>query len=242
VSALRPAYKNRKEVFKMMASEQNLEPKVYQGQFGEFTVTDSDRRDVVIYRAALMVAALCFGGGGILFLWQAGEVNNGVLHLLTLLYGIFCLALGVALAKIHIYLAALHKALQAFWAIGCVSVIALAFVYRHEPLAIAIYQNPITLLGVGFTFVALTGIFFKEAFCFNRAETKVLTVLVPFLLLGHMIGQISVEWERILLAAWIVLFLVFAVRKVIQAIPPDIGDKSVFAYLKAQKNQLQTNT
>jgi Uncharacterized integral membrane protein (DUF2301) len=35
--------------------------------------------------------------------------------------------------------------------------------------------------------------------------------------------------------------LVFAARKVIQSIPPDIGDKSVFAYLKAQKNQLQTN-
>ncbi|NJM28252.1 MAG: DUF2301 domain-containing membrane protein [Pseudanabaena sp. RU_4_16] len=225
----------------MMASEQKLEPKVYQGQFGEFTVTDSDRRDVAIYRAALMVAALCFGGGGIAFLWQAGEVNNSVLHLLSVLYGIFCIALGIALAKIHIYLAVLHKALQAFWAIGCVSAIALAFVYRHEPLAIAIYQNPIALLGVGFTFVALTGIFFKEAFCFNRAETKLLTVLVPFLLLGHMIGKLSVEWERILLAAWIVLFLVFAVRKVIQEIPPDIGDKSVFAYLKAQKNQLPTN-
>jgi uncharacterized integral membrane protein len=225
----------------MMASEQNMKQTVYQGQFGEFTVTDSDRRDVVIYRAALMVAALCFGGGGIAFLWQAGEVNNGLMHLLSLLYGIFCLALGVALAKIHIYLAVLHKALQAFWAIGCVSAIALAIVYRPEPLAIAIYQNPITLLGVGFTFVALTGIFFKEAFCFNRTETKLLTVLVPFLLLGHMIGQLPVAWERMLLTAWIVLFFVFALRKVIQAIPPDIGDKSVFAYLKAQKNQFQTN-
>jgi uncharacterized integral membrane protein len=38
-----------------------------------------------------------------------------------------------------------------------------------------------------------------------------------------------------LLALWALLFLVFAVRKVIQPIPPDIGDKSVFAYLEQQR-------
>ncbi|WP_019498690.1 DUF2301 domain-containing membrane protein [Pseudanabaena sp. PCC 6802] len=224
----------------MNASKQNnMESQVYQGQFGEFTITGSDRRDVVIYRAALAVAALCFSSGGLLFLWQADGVDVNVLHLLTWLYGLFCIALGVALAKIHIYLAALHKALQAFWLIGCISSIALVFTNR-EPLAIAVYQNPTMLLGIGFTFAALTGIYFKEAFCFNRSETKILTVLVPFLLLGHMSGMLSVTWERILLATWIALFLVFAFRKVIQAIPPDIGDKSVFAYLKEQKNSVAT--
>jgi uncharacterized integral membrane protein len=34
---------------------------------------------------------------------------------------------------------------------------------------------------------------------------------------------------------WAVLFLIFAVRKVIQPIPPDIGDKSVFEYLRTRK-------
>jgi uncharacterized integral membrane protein len=29
--------------------------------------------------------------------------------------------------------------------------------------------------------------------------------------------------------------MVFALRKVMQPIPPDIGDKSVFAYLKQQR-------
>jgi uncharacterized integral membrane protein len=41
--------------------------------------------------------------------------------------------------------------------------------------------------------------------------------------------------ERALLALWAVLFLVFAGRKVVQEIPPDIGDKSVFDYLKKGK-------
>jgi uncharacterized integral membrane protein len=48
---------------------------------------------------------------------------------------------------------------------------------------------------------------------------------------------LAIGWERGLLAAWAVLFLVFAVRKLIQAIPPDIGDKSVFAYLQARSQQ-----
>jgi uncharacterized integral membrane protein len=35
-----------------------------------------------------------------------------------------------------------------------------------------------------------------------------------------------------MLLVWAGLFLVFAFRKAIQAIPPDIGDKSVFEHLK----------
>jgi uncharacterized integral membrane protein len=34
---------------------------------------------------------------------------------------------------------------------------------------------------------------------------------------------------------WAILFIIFALRKVLQPIPPDIGDKSVFDYLKRQK-------
>ncbi|HEY9648841.1 MAG TPA: DUF2301 domain-containing membrane protein, partial [Chroococcidiopsis sp.] len=105
-----------------------------------------------------------------------------------------------------------------------------------EPLAIAVYQHPVSILGIGFTFAALTGIFFKEAFCFNRFETKLLTPLVPMLLLGHWIGILPTVTEQIMLAAWAALFMVFAVRKAIQPIPPDIGDKSVFEHLRQAAN------
>ncbi|HEY9804564.1 MAG TPA: DUF2301 domain-containing membrane protein, partial [Leptolyngbyaceae cyanobacterium] len=60
------------------------------------------------------------------------------------------------------------------------------------------------------------------------------------LLLGHLVGILPSQWEQILLGVWAVLFIVFAVRKAIQAIPPDIGDKSVFAYLK-QKSSITDN-
>ncbi|NDJ24636.1 hypothetical protein GS682_23925 [Nostoc sp. B(2019)] len=207
-------------------------PEVYQGQFGEFTITQSDRTGVIIYRAGLMVAALSFAIGSALVLLKN---NPTIFTTLTPLYACFSLALGVSLFTIHIYMASLHRLLQIFWAIGSISAIAFAL-SSSEPLAVTVYNHPVTLFGVGFTFVALTGIYFKEAFCFNRLETKVLTITVPLLLLGHLVGIIPIQAQQILLGVWAILFLVFALRKVVQAIPPDIGDKSVFAYLKNQSS------
>lgn len=209
------------------------EPVVYQGQFGDFTITPSDRTGVIIYRTGLMVAALSFAIGSALVLLRGNNLE--VLSALTPLFACFCLALGVSLLTIHIYLAVLHRVLQVFWAIGTLAAVALAF-SSSEPLALTVYNNPAALVGVGFLFAALTGIYFKEAFCFNRFETKFLTPLVPILLLGHLLGVLPVAGERIMLGIWAILFVVFALRKAVQQIPPDIGDKSVFAYLKEQRS------
>jgi uncharacterized integral membrane protein len=206
---------------------QVIEPAVYQGQFGEFTITAEDRQGTIVYRSALMVAALCFASATILVL----SIGSASLNLITGLYIGFSVALGIALATIHIYLVILHRVLQLFWAIGSITAIILGC-QQQQPIALIVYQQPLTLLGIGFTFAALTGIFFKEAFCFNRFETKILTFLVPGLLLGHLINALPQNIEAVLLAIWAGLFLVFAARKTIQAIPDDIGDKSVFVYLK----------
>ena len=208
------------------------EQEVYQGQFGDFTITQSDRKGVIIYRSGLLVAALSFALGSVLVL-LSGDAP-AVLQALTPLYAVFCIALGVSLVTIHIYMAALHRLLQLFWGIGVIAATVLTL-STHEPLTLFIYNHPTAIFGVGFTFAALTGIYFKEAFCFNRFETKFLTPLVPMLLLGHLAGVLPTNWEQVLLGLWAVLFVVFALRKVIQPIPPDIGDKSVFTYLKEQR-------
>ncbi|WP_413163792.1 DUF2301 domain-containing membrane protein [Capilliphycus salinus ALCB114379] len=210
----------------------SLQPEVYQGQFGEYTITDSDRIGVIIYRTGLMIAALCFAVATGLVLWQGN--NPLVLKALTPLYFCFWLALGVSLFTIHIYLAILHRALQLFWCIGGVASVIVAF-QSPEPLALTVYHQPLTLLGIGFTFAAITGIYFKEAFCFNRMETKLLTPLVPLLLLGFMVGIWSAMNQKFLLFFWAIQFLIFAVRKLFQEIPSDIGDKSVFDYLHAKR-------
>lgn len=214
-----------------MIQLQPSELEVYQGQFGEFTITSSDRTEVIIYRTGLLVAALSLATATCLILLEGSTPT--VLSNLTWLYSLFSIALGISLYTIHIYLAVLHRLLQLFWAIGTITAIVIA-VSNPEPLALFVYNHPISLLGVGFTFAALTGIYFKEAFCFNRLETKFLTPIVPLLLLGHLAGVLPLAWEQVLLGIWAVLFVVFALRKVVQAIPPDIGDKSVFSYLKKQ--------
>jgi uncharacterized integral membrane protein len=204
---------------------------VYQGQFGDFTITNSDRISVIIYRTGLTVAAVSFAIGSGLALFYPQPL---AIQAITPLYTCFSLALGVSLFTIHIYMKFLHQVLQLFWIIGSIS----AFIFGHfdsQPFAITIYNQPLSILGVGFTFAALTGIFFKEGFCFHRLETKILTPLVPLLLLGHLTGILSPQAEQVLLGIWAILFLVFALRKTVQNIPDDIGDKSVFDYLENQR-------
>jgi uncharacterized integral membrane protein len=207
---------------------------VYQGQFGEFTITESDRQGVIIYRSALLTAAICFAIGSLLAILFAP--NPLILNLLTGFYFAFSIALGIALANIHIYLKLLHRTLQVFLGIGSgAALIFTAIAFQHQQsLATYIYEHPLTILGVGFTFAAIAGIYFKEAFCFNRFETKFLVAIAPSLLLGHLLGWLSVDIEKSLLIAWAVLFVIFGLRKFFQAIPDDIGDKSVFEYLEKQ--------
>ncbi|NBD33985.1 MAG: hypothetical protein GVY17_13720 [Cyanobacteria bacterium] len=205
---------------------------VYQGQFGSYKITDRDRAEVKIYRGGLLVAALSFAMGTLLLFWQGATPI--ILQSLTYLYGLFSLALGISLITIHIYLLPLHRLLQLFWLVGTVSAVIIG-IQADVPLALYVYHHPLTLLGIGFTFAALTGIFFKEGFCFHRLETQVLTPLVPILLLGHLAGIIPPKIEEILLAVWTIFFLIFALRKLPQNLPSDIGDKSVFEYLKQQR-------
>ncbi|NEQ24978.1 MAG: hypothetical protein F6K28_38975, partial [Microcoleus sp. SIO2G3] len=131
-----------------MSNAQPLESaiEIYQGQFGEFTITEGDRRGVIVYRLSLFVAAACFAIGSGLALWR----GEAIAPLLTPLYTIFSIALFVSLLTIHIYMSALHRTLQAFWLIGSVAALGVAHLYP-EPFAVSVYEHPQTLWGVGFT-------------------------------------------------------------------------------------------
>ncbi len=202
----------------------------YQGQFGSFTVTRNDRVGVILYRFGLGVMATCLSLSTVLALKYQEPSDIG----LTCLYYLFISGLGLSLSQIHIYLVPLHRALKLSWLLGTIASLVLTFKVA-VPIVRYVYENPLSLLFVGFVFVALTGIYFKEAFCFNRLESKFLTPLVPFLLLGHMAGIFSIAAERILLLLWCVLFLIFILRKIGQPLDSDLGDLSVFAYLYQQK-------
>ncbi|WP_448570632.1 DUF2301 domain-containing membrane protein [Trichothermofontia sp.] len=212
---------------------------IYQGQFGEFTITANDRRGVIVYRMGLVIAALSFAiATGLALTLPNFPFTPWVL---TGLYAVFGLALGVSLLTIHIYLIILHRFLQACWLIGAIASVVIAVKFE-TPLVVTVYEQPFLLLGVGWLFVALTGIFFKEAFCFDRLETKLLTPLVPMVLLGHMSGLLPLYAGQLLLVIWAGGFLIFAGRKAFQAIPDDIGDKSVFEYLHQQSKPQSSKT
>ncbi len=207
------------------------ESTVYQGQFGSFTVTKNERVGVILYRVGLVVMAICLSASTTLVL----KLPQSSDFWLTCLYYLFILALGLSLFQIHIYLVSLHHALKLSWLIGTISSMVLSFRSSFS-LVRYVYENPLSLLAVGFVFVALTGIYFKEAFCFNRLESKILTPLVPFLLLGHLAGIFSSTTEKLLLVIWSALFIIFVIRKTSAPLDPDLGDLSVFAYLHQQKS------
>jgi uncharacterized integral membrane protein len=203
---------------------------VYQGQFGQFTVTTQDRRGVIIYRAALTVAAIALALASILTL--QGSRFPGFDTAISILFTVFCAGLGISLWTIHIYLKPLHQFLQLCWAIGCISAAGIAF-SSSQSLPLAIYAPySLGLVGVGFVFVALTGLFVKEAFCFNRWQAKILILCIPALLIGHWLSFLPLKAEEILLGSVAFFFVWFALDKDWQAIPPDVGDKTVFEYLK----------
>ena len=210
----------------------NFQPVIYQGQFGEFTITDGDRHEVTLYRMGLGLVALCLATGVSLLGWQGATPT--ILNILTLLYLLLAIGLGLSLWTIHIYLVPLHRTLQVFWAIGALCSL-IFMIGDSDPLLLAIYHHPQYVLGTGFLFAALTGIFFKEAFCFNRLEAKGLTLLTPLILLGHLTQLIPPHINLVLISIATVLMAIFAMRKAVQSRPDDIGDKSVFEYLKHQQ-------
>lgn len=212
-----------------MTTSINSQPQIYEGQYGQFTITSEGKKEVIIYRCGLILSAISFLIETNLVLFYPQLAINSVIS--NSVFFLFILGLGISLTKIHIYLKPLHNLLKIFWLIGTIFSIFLLF-KTNQPIIEYVYNYPLNLFGLGFIFVALTGIYFKEAFCFNRLETKILTPLVTMLLLGHLVHILSVKTEKIGLGIWAILYLVFALRKFWQNIPSDIGDKSVFEHLK----------
>ncbi|QEY33069.1 hypothetical protein EVJ50_13350 [Synechococcus sp. RSCCF101] len=198
---------------------------VFEGVYGSFTITPADRREVLAYRLSLISLALCLGGLLISWdlpsleirpwLWPAGMV----------------ISLGLALNWIHIYLRPLHRLLQVFWLVGSMGMAALLVRSDAGELPATLLDQRLWLLAVGPFFAALTGIGFKEFFCFRRPEAIGVTLLLPLALLGLLLGVLPplASYRLMLIAA--ALLLVLGLRKLPMEAAADVGDKSVFAHL-----------
>ena len=104
-----------------------------------------------------------------------------------------------------------------------------------EQFLSSLISKPIWTLAIGPLFAALTGLGFKEFFCFGRPEAIGVTLLIPIALLGHLGGFLNGFAVMFLLSSSGVLLLVLALRKFGMDASADVGDKSVFEYLKSQE-------
>jgi uncharacterized integral membrane protein len=199
---------------------------VFDGMFGPFRITATDRREVLGYRLALTAVAL--GQLGLLLSWRQGGGELLWPWLLLMAAG-----LGLALRWIHIYLRPLHRALQLFWLAGCLGGLLLAQRVGLGAMGATLQEQPLWILAVGPFFAALTGVGFKEFFCFRRPEAIGVTLLLPVALLGRLSGLLPVATTATLLLVESVLLLVLCLRKFPMPAAADVGDKSVFTHLEA---------
>ena len=199
---------------------------VFEGVYGSYSIDEQDRREVLGYRLALLLAAVA--QAALLLQWRLQGPA-----LLWPWLGVMALGLGLALRWIHIYLRPLHRSLQLFWLVGCLGCLGLAWWAGPAAMAPRLVSQPLWVLAIGPLFAALAGIGFKEFFCFRRPEAIGVTLLLPVALLGHLAGLLEPRLCAGLLALESALLLVLCLRKFPMPAAADVGDKSVFAHLEA---------
>ena len=211
-----------------LASAASADTPVFEGVYGPYTITDQDRREVLAYRLALTGVALA--QLALALQWQQWG-STGLWPWVV----VMAVGLGLALRWIHIYLRPLHRALQLFWLAGCVGFVGLAAWLTPAGMVSGAFGRPLALLAIGPFFAALTGIGFKEFFCFRRPEAIGVTLLLPLALLGRLTGLLSQPVTLWLLTLQAALLLVLCLRKFPMDAAADVGDKSVFAHLEQQR-------
>jgi len=198
------------------------------GVYGDFTVTLKDKKEVLFYRLSILSCGLFFSLGLIQWFY------NGSSQVWTSLAGLV-ISLGFSLKWIHIYIRPLHQALIFFWAIGCIGVGIVAYHFGLTNFIYGLKENPKLVFLVGPIFVSLTGVGFKEFFCFRRIEAIGITIFIPIALTGHLTELTNEKFTFSLLVLSSLLLLVLGIRKFNLPAEADIGDKSVFDFLESQR-------
>ncbi len=203
----------------------------FKGVYGTYTITREDEIEVRNYRLSLLICGFSFTSG--LCHWLLIGASSAWVWLIPM-----CISLGFALKWIHIYVQFLHKTLQLLWAIGAVGITALIFKGNSQDLLSDLASKPILTLIIGPFFAAMTGLGFKEFFCFQRPEAIGLTLLLPISLGSHLLGIFNQKIEMIFLFLSALLLLILSLRKFGMDTASDIGDKSIFEYLKNKEQKI----
>ena len=201
---------------------------VYEGIYGPFKITKEDHIEVKRYRFSLFSCGLSLLAAIIQWLVLGPDwIGLWLIPIAS--------SLGLSLKWIHIYLRPLHRALIVLWAIGSIGSLILLASLGAKSMFSEIITQPILILVIGPLFASLTGVGFKEFFCFQRVEAIGLTLMIPIALLGHLSGLINGKLVIIILSLSAIFLTILTIRKFGMDTAADVGDKSVFDYLEKQR-------
>ena len=198
------------------------------GVYGDFIVTSSDKKEVLFYRLSILFCGLFFLIG--ITQWFTNGSNQIWIWLLGM-----SLSIGLSLKWIHIYLRPLHQTLIIFWLIGCMGFVVIAYYFGITNIIYGIRENPRLILLIGPLFAALTGIGFKEFFCFRRIEAIGITIFIPLALIGYLTELANERFTFAMLLVSSLLLVLMGIRKFNLPAEADVGDKSVFNFLELQR-------
>mgnify|MGYP001290930266 CR=1 FL=1 len=203
--------------------------KRYEGIYGSYLITSQDKIEVRFYRLSVLFCGISYAACTFCLLLLKPLIASIFLILMAI-------SLGLSLKWIHIYLRPLHQFLQVLWLLGCIGITILFVNFGLNNVFSELAEKSQNTLLIGPLFASLTGLGFKEFFCFRRVEAIGLTLLLPAALLGHLINLLKPEHVISMLIMSSFLLIILAVRKFGMEEAADIGDKSVFEYLAQTKN------
>ena len=198
------------------------------GAYGDFIVTSNDKKEVIFYRLSIFFSGLFFSIG--IAQWFINGSDQIWIWLLCM-----SISIGFSLKWIHIYLRPLHQTLIIFWAVGCIGLLILSYHFGVTNLMYGLKENPKSILLIGPLFASLTGIGFKEFFCFRRMEAIGITILIPIALIGYLTELANESFTFATLVVASLLLLSMGIRKFNLPAEADIGDKSIFDFLETQR-------
>ena len=204
------------------------------GVYGDFVITSEDKKEVLLYRLSILFCGLFFSIG--IAQWFAYGSHQIWIWLLGM-----AISMGLSLKWIHIYLRPLHQLLTISWGLGCIGLLILSYHFGMTNLLCGLRENPKWILLIGPLFASLTGIGFKEFFCFRRIEAIGITILIPIALIGYLTKLSNENFTFAMLVVSSLLLLILGIRKFNLPAEADIGDKSVFDFLESQRNLLKTS-
>ena len=198
------------------------------GVYGDFIVTSNDKKEVLFYRLSILFCGLFFSIG------IAQWFTNGS-HQIWIWLLCISISIGFSLKWIHIYLRPLHQTLIIFWSVGCIGFVIIAYHFGLTNIIYGLRENPKSILVIGPLFASLTGIGFKEFFCFRRIEAIGITIFIPIALIGYLTELANESFTFAMLLVSSLLLLLMGIRKFNLPAEADIGDKSVFDFLENQR-------